>query len=88
MQCVCLNDDDGLLLIIFWEFMMEANSETWCTVDALARCYVPHMPLHNAESFRKYVTLMVLAHFPNDMEMLEGVEWDKLRAYYIALRDQ
>ena len=67
---------------------MEANADTWCTVDALARCYVPRMPLRSMELFREYVTITVLAHFPNDMEMLEGVEWGKLRAYYIALRDQ
>lgn len=65
---------------------MEANSDTWCTVDALAKCYTPSIPLRNVEVFKKHVTITVLAHFPRDMEMLEGVEWEKLRAYYLAQR--
>jgi hypothetical protein len=65
---------------------MEANADTWCTVDALAKCYIQRMPLRNVEVFKKHVTITVLAHFPRDMEMLEGVEWEKLHAYYLSQR--
>lgn len=70
---------------------MEANSDTWCTWDVLAKCYTPRAEMEivtrSVESFRLFVTGIVLFRYPASeyaQEMLDGVEWEKLLAYYIA----
>ena len=70
---------------------MEANADTWCTWDVLAKCYTPQDEIkvvtRNVESFRLFVTAIVLFQYEDRVytqEMLDGVEWEKLLAYYIA----